>query len=498
MNDVLPPDDVDRRRIHAFAPRTGPGRYVLYWMTAQRRTTFSPALSYAVEAARATNRPLVVFEPLDTHYRWASERMHAFVIGGMKDNQAAFAAAGVTYLPFVAAQATSGRGLLRALARDASVVIADLHPGFRWPTLLERAQRDLPCPLVAIDGCGVLPLHLPTKRYHRAVDFRRLIHKAFAVDPPVFPQQNPLAGYALGQATVDRTLIPTPDLDALSAPGGLADLPIRHDVPAVPDKPGGQVEAERRLAAFFARLERYTERNHPDAEASSGLSPWLHFGHIGAAGIVSRLLDRYRWSPTHMRAENVAKQRGAWGMSEGAEAFLEELVTWRELSFHTAHVDPDGHEVYDGLPAWARASLEEHADDPREAHYDVEILARAQTHDPLWNAAQRELVETGVMHNYLRMLWGKRVLAWTRHPREAFETLVELNNRYALDGRDPNSYGGIGWVFGRHDRPWGPERPIYGKIRYMTSDATRRKLDLKTWYARWGRGEAPPPFSLGR
>jgi deoxyribodipyrimidine photo-lyase len=234
-------------------------------------------------------------------------------------------------------------------------------------------------------------------------------------------------------------------------------------------------------------MGRYTERNHPDEDVASGLSPWLHFGHIGGAQVAWAVLQDQEWSTNRMDPSRFSKQEGAWGLSEGAESFLEEVITWRELSFQTALLQPEDHARFEGLPDWAITSLHEHADDPREHLYSLEELAQGRTSDPLWNAAQRQLAEEGVMHNYLRMLWGKRVLAWTESPEQCFEWLVELNNRYALDGRDPNSYGGIAWVLGRYDRAWGPERPIYGKIRYMTSQSTRRKLRLGDWLERWSR-----------
>jgi deoxyribodipyrimidine photo-lyase len=171
-------------------------------------------------------------------------------------------------------------------------------------------------------------------------------------------------------------------------------------------------------------------------------------------------------------------------MSPGAESFIDELVTWRELGYGFCTHHPD-YERWESLPEWAIETMEEHASDPREHVYTLEEFDRAQTHDELWNAAQRQLVGEGIIHNYLRMLWGKKILEWTAHPRDALDVMVELNNRYAIDGRDPNSYTGIMWVLGRFDRGW-PERAIYGKIRSMSSDSTRRKVTLKAYLERWG------------
>ena len=172
-------------------------------------------------------------------------------------------------------------------------------------------------------------------------------------------------------------------------------------------------------------------------------------------------------------------------MSAGAEAFLDQLVTWRELGFVFCRY-VEGYARFETLPDWARATLEKHARDPREHVYELADLEAARTHDELWNAAQRELREEGRIHNYLRMLWGKKILEWTRSPREALEIAIRLNDRYALDGRDPNSYSGILWCFGRFDRPWAPERPIFGSVRFMSSANTARKLDVGAYLARHG------------
>jgi deoxyribodipyrimidine photo-lyase len=175
---------------------------------------------------------------------------------------------------------------------------------------------------------------------------------------------------------------------------------------------------------------------------------------------------------------------GWWGVSAPAERFLDELVTWRELGFNLTSKRAD-YAAFESLPDWARRSLEHHADDPRDFVYTSDAFERAQTHDPLWNAAQRQLMVEGRIHTYLRMLWGKKILEWSPTPREALTTLVELNNKYALDGRDPNSYSGIFWVLGRYDRPWHPERPVFGVVRYMSSANTARKMRVKNYLRRF-------------
>jgi deoxyribodipyrimidine photo-lyase len=266
----------------------------------------------------------------------------------------------------------------------------------------------------------------------------------------------------------------------------LSALPIDHAVAPVGFR-GGATAAEAALATFIGhRLPRYrTDRNNPDDDVSSGLSPYLHFGHIGAHEVFDAVMTHERWSTRAIAPKATGSRDGWWGASPSAESFLDEFVTWRELGFN-ACVHREDHASYEALPAWARATLDRHAGDPRAYAYSLEDLTHARTHDAVWNAAQRQLTREGRLHNYLRMLWGKKILEWTRSPREALDTMVELNNKYAIDGRDPNSYTGILWVLGRYDRPWAPERPVFGSVRYMSSENTVRKLRMKAYLRKYG------------
>jgi deoxyribodipyrimidine photo-lyase len=220
-------------------------------------------------------------------------------------------------------------------------------------------------------------------------------------------------------------------------------------------------------------------------EATSGLSPYLHFGHISAHEVFARLAHREDWSPDDLAATATGRRRGWWGTSEPAEAFLDQLVTWRELGFNTCAHRPD-FDAFEALPGWALRTLAKHAGDRRPALYRADQLERAQTHDPLWNAGQRQLVREGRLHSYIRMLWGKKILEWSERPEDALAVMIELNNKHALDGRDPNSYSGIFWVLGRYDRPWGPERPVFGTVRYMSSESTARKVRVREYIRRYG------------
>lgn len=479
-----------RVRLVNAAPVAPRGDYVLYWMTSARRTAHNFALDHALALARELARPLLVLEALTASSRWASDRSHAFVLRGMADNRAAFAKARVFYYPYVEPEAKAGRGLVEALAARAAVVVADDFPCFFLPRLLASVAARLKVRCVAVDSNGILPIAAVPREFARAFDFRRFLGKSLAGHALVAPRAEPLKRLSLPdlQPLPRRVLERWPMAsEALlsGAVGALSALPIDHGVRPAPLL-GGSVAARRALARFCSeRLDRYVDaRNHPDEQVTSELSAYLHFGHVSAHEVFESVLAQDELSAKELEPAP-AQKSPFWQLRPGPAAYLEQLVTWRELGYGFCARRPDSYERYESLPEWARRSLSLHAKDPRAVTYSTEELERAETADPVWNAAQRELVETGAMHNYLRMLWGKLVVGWTQNPQAAYELLVELNNKYALDGRNPNSYSGIAWCFGRYDRPWGPERPIYGMIRYMTSESARRKLRMKRYLERW-------------
>jgi deoxyribodipyrimidine photo-lyase len=474
------------------------GDYVLYWMTAFRRPDYNFALQRAVEWARQLKRPLVVLEALRSDYRWASDRLHAFVLRGMIDNARYFEERDVAYYPYVEPAAGAGRGLLARLAERACVVVGDDFPCFFLPRMLQAAARSMPVRMESIDGNGLLPMRAAPKVYTRAFSFRSFLQKN-------------LAGHLLDAPLQDPTEARLPTLDRWPAglekqwprfdttvrditADELRSLPIDHGVPISPIV-GGRAAAQQRIDEFFRRrLDDYSEgRNHPDQDASSGFSPYLHFGHMSVHQVFERLTEREKWTPGKLAEKSRGSREGWWGMSPTAESFLDELVTWREIGFNMCWQD-ENYDQYASLPDWAQATLRKHEKDPRDHIYSLEQFEQAETHDVIWNAAQRQLRREGRMHNYLRMLWGKKILEWTACPRDALEILIELNNKWALDGRNPNSYSGIFWTLGRYDRAWGPERPVFGTIRFMSSDNTARKVRLKEYLKRFG--PAPPQKKL--
>jgi deoxyribodipyrimidine photo-lyase len=474
------------------------GEWVVYWMIAARRATSSFGLERALEWSRALQRPLVVLEPLRAGYEWASERLHRFVLDGMAHNARAFAERGVAYWPYVEPRPGAGKGLLEALAARAALVVTDEFPCFFLPRMVAAAARSLPVRLEVVDSNGLVPLRATPAAFATAFAFRRWLQANLAEHLEAFPLADPLhaadfpAPPDLGRVLATRWPAAADELLA-GDPRALAALPIDHAVGPV-RTPGGSGEARRELASFVAhKLARYGERrNHPDDEGSSGFSPYLHFGHLSAHEVFAAVTGARGWTRARL-SDGADGKRGWYGLDPSAEEFLEQLVTWRELGYGFAWHRSD-HERYESLPDWARATLEENARPGRT--YALEELEKAATHDALWNAAQTELLRTGKLHNYLRMLWGKKILEWSPSPREAFARTIHLNNKYALDGRDPNSYSGISWCLGRFDRPWGPKRPVFGTVRYMSSESTARKLDLADYLERFGpaRPERPEPL----
>ncbi len=467
------------------------GRFVLYWMIANRRRHYNFALQYAAELAAALHRPLVVLEALRCGYPWASDRLHAFVLQGMADNAEAFAGTPVFYYPWVERGPREGRGLLESLAAEACVVVTDDSPAFFLPRMVAAAAARLPVPLLAVDSVGLLPLHVTDAPFPTAHAFRRFLQRTLPAHLQAPPRRDPLAGVALPPAPqlpahILQRWPPAPPELLAATPAALAALPIDHAVGPVPTR-GGARAAREALARFLRdKLPRYHELRHRvEADVTSGLSPYLHFGQISAHQVFEAVAKQDGWradafEPPHARGDRA----GWWGMSAPAEAFLDQLITWRELGQVFQHHRPDAEE-WASLPAWAKATLEAHAGDRRDHLYTLDEFAASATHDPLWNAAQGQLRRAGTIHNYLRMLWGKKILEWSTSPQDALAIMLELNNRFALDGRDPNSTSGITWCLGRFDRPWGPERAIFGTVRYMSSAQTARKMPVEEYIRTW-------------
>ncbi len=424
--------------------------YVLYWMQASQRSEYNHALEYAAEQANARGRPLVVFFGLTEKFPEANERHYAFMLEGLQETGRALEKRGIR---FVIRHQSPAEGAIR-MARRADLAVVDrgyLSVERQWRA---NVAQKIDCPLLQIETNVIVPLEQASpKEEYAARTFRPRINRQF--DKYLVPmKQVPLKKDSL------KLEFESLDLDNLD--GWLARLPLDRGAQRVRTYIGGTGEAKRRLRDFILRkLALYAEmRNDPNVDAVSGMSPYLHFGQI---------------SPLYIALEVLKSGKRA------AAVYLEELIIRRELSMNFVYYNKR-YDRFEGLPEWARRTLKEHERDEREALYSPGQIEEARTADPYWNAAQREMVVTGKMHNYMRMYWGKRIIEWTRKPEDAFRIALHLNNKYELDGRDPNGFAGVAWCFGKHDRAW-PTHPVLGKIRIMKASGLRRKFDADA-YAR--------------
>jgi deoxyribodipyrimidine photo-lyase len=435
-------------------------RYVLYWMQMYKRVDNNHALIYATRRANELKLPLVVYEGLKYYYPWASDRIHTFILEGVEEKRREFEHLGIRYVFYLQKDADAPKNTVAALAKDAALIVTDDYPCFIIPEHNRRIAERAEIPVYAVDSNGIIPMSKFEKEEYAAYTIRPKINKLLERYLKPLPNETVEISSLGIELDCPETLVTADNIASL-----VADCDIDHSVPASRHYKGGTTEGRRRLTKFVDEiLPAYDKaRSKPDRDGSSRLSSYLHFGFL---------------SPLEV-ALAVQKTDAP---QESIDGFLEELIVRRELSFNMTRHNPN-HDSLAALPAWAQKTMREHADDERQITYSLEQLEAGETHDELWNAAQREMVATGEIHNYVRMLWGKNVIAWSPSYEVAFETLVHLNNKYCLDGRDPNSYAGILWCFGKHDRAWF-ERPVFGLIRYMASHSTGKKFDSKK-YIEW-------------
>ena len=421
---------------------------VVYWMQQSQRAEWNHALEFAIRQANDMALPVVVVFALTDAYPEANERHYAFMLEGLAETAARLRARGIGFR-LLRGDPTA---VVPEAARGAAMLVMD-----RGYLRIQRAWREkiaaaAGCRVVQVESDVVVPVETayPKEAYTAAV-LRPKIHRVLAEHLcPLVPTQVRVA--APPALMGDKTL----DADAI-----LAQLRVDRSVGRTAAFRGGRSAASALLDEFIAtRLRHYAEkRNEPALDMVSHMSPYLHFGQVSPLEIALRM-----------------KEVGA---DENTASFLEELIVRRELAMNFTHYCPD----YDSmrcLPNWAMATLDNHATDHRPYVYSRGVLEGAATHDPYWNAAQMEMVQTGKMHNYMRMYWGKKIIEWSATPEEAFDTALTLNNRHQLDGRDPNSFAGVAWCFGKHDRPW-TERAIFGTVRYMNDAGLRRKFDMDAY-----------------
>ena len=440
-----------RVTVRRNSPPDPEGRCVVYWMQRAQRAVDNPALDVAVEAGNALRKPVVAFLGLVPFYPHANLRHYAFLAEGIPDlaHRLARRGAGFVLRRYPDHQLTRFCEEVRP-----SLVVGDENP-LREPERWRQVAADrLRVPLWTVDADVIVPSKLLGKEQYAA----RTIRPRLRAYLPEFlvPLANPQAEIPWGYPK-EVTALP-PDADILKG------FPIDRSVQPVSTFRGGTEAALRALSRFIReRLTGYAkERNKPEVDGTSHLSPYLHFGQIGPHTVA-------------------LAARNADTPSADREAFLEELIVRRELAVNFVRYNPRYDRLASSEP-WALRTLEEHRRDEREYTCSARQLENAETHDPLWNAAQKQMVVGGWMHGYVRMYWAKKILEWMPSAEEAYDLAVRLNDRYELDGRDPNGYAGIAWAIGgKHDRAWGTERPVYGKIRYMSYQSTSRKFDSKKY-----------------
>ncbi|MGE5177126.1 MAG: deoxyribodipyrimidine photo-lyase [Hyphomicrobiales bacterium] len=434
------------------------GRAVVYWMQRAQRGVDNPALNVAIETGNRLGLPVAVHFGLHPGYPRANARHYAFLLDGVEETARRCEARGAAF----AFRPYPDHSILRFCDEvGAAVLIGDENPLREPESWRAAAARRLTIPFLTVDADVIVPSSHFEREEWAARTLRPKITK-------LLPRYLVAVGNPRARTAWPRGRKPaSAPIDAASL---LATLPLDRGAAPVPGARGGAGAARRALRRFLARgLARYHEdRNDPARDGTSRLSAYLHFGQIGPHTVA--LAVRRAKAPRAAR-----------------EAYLEELIVRRELAVNFALRNP-AYDSFASAPAWARASLAKHAKDPRPHRYDEAALEAAATHDPLWNAAQTEMAATGRMHGWLRMYWAKKILEWTESAEAAYSIAVRLNDRYLLDGRDPNGYAGIAWaIAGKHDRPWAPDKPVIGLLRPMTAAGAARKFDVGAAIARIAR-----------
>lgn len=421
--------------------------YVLYWMQSAQRAECNHALEYAVRQANALRKPLMVVAIITEDFPEANERHYQFMLEGLRETKDMLAKRGIQM--FI--KKGSPEKEMLVLSSLAALIVVD-----RGYLRIERAWRayladNATCSVYQVETNVIVPVQTASlKEEYAARTLRPKINRqlhTFAV---------PLAEESINQSSIDICLpFETFDVEDISI--ALARLNVDKTVKPVDGYVGGTSRAKALLEDFVAhKLQGYAEwKNDPSLDYQSNLSPYLHFGQISPLYIYLRLAQ----VPEDVRG-----------------VFLEELIVRRELSMNFVYYN-NHYDDYESFPAWAKATLDKHRNDSRPYRYTRTVLEEARTHDRYWNAAQLEMVLTGKMNGYMRMYWGKMILEWSATPQEAYQTAITLNNRYNLDGRDPNAFAGIAWCFGKHDKPW-QEREIFGTVRYMNAAGLERKFDM--------------------
>ena len=447
----------DRIRKLNEQPFRKDAKYVLYWAQMNRRVDSNHALDYAIELANQRDLPVLVYEGLTCSYPFANDRFHTFLLEGVPDTERRLRELGIGYVFYSRRTRADANQALYHLAKDAAAVVTDDYPTFEAARHNASVPPKLEIPYYAVDSSCVVPMSRIEQRQYAAYAIRPKIHKLLPKYLKTTPPIRVARKFPGETHKLHTRVLPA------SIPGLVASCEIDHSVKPSLAFHGGSRAGHRRLQHFLDHnLGRYArDKNEPSAHASSNLSPYLHFGHISS-------LEAALAARAHAEEHKLV-----------ADEFLEELIVRRELAFNFARYTSP-FDSLDALPAWAHVTLAKHDRDSRPYTYTREQLERGETHDLLWNAAQKELLLRGTIQGYYRMYWGKKIIEWTSTHQEALEAMIDFHDRYALDGRDPNTYANILWCFGLHDRPF-VERPIFGQVRYMSYDGMKRKTDVAAY-----------------
>ncbi|HTA42411.1 MAG TPA: deoxyribodipyrimidine photo-lyase [Bryobacteraceae bacterium] len=428
--------------------------YVLYWCQMNRRAESNHALAHAAEIANENGLPLLVYEGLTFGYKAANDRLHTFILEGVSDVASGVKRAGAGYVFHNRATRRQSNNVLYRLAARARCVVTDDYPAFIAAEHNLSVPAKIGVPFIAVDSSCVVPMSVHDKCAYGAYTIRPRIRQRLK------DFLRPVATVSVKRRW-DPRLLPS-DLRNPESPNA-AGCDIDHSVAPSISFTGGSAAARKRLKTFLETgLRRYAkDSRQPSLHATSGLSPYLHFGHISSLEVALAVRD---YAKEHRLI---------------ADEFLEQLIVRRELAFNFARFTSDV-ESLGSLPEWCKKTMSKHAADARAYTYTPGQLERAETHDALWNACQKELLIRGTIHGYYRMYWGKKIMEWSPTYGQALKVMIHLHDVYALDGRDPNTYANILWCFGLHDRPWA-ERPVFGQIRYMSLDGMRRKTDVAAY-----------------
>lgn len=429
--------------------------FVIYWMQSSQRTEYNHALEQAIIEANKLEKPLLVYFGLTDNYKEANQRHYYFMLEGLKEVKEELEKRNIKMLikhilPEIGALEMSSLAALMVVDRGY------LRNERRWREYLARNAN---CKVIQVETNVIVPIEeVSLKEEYSAATIRNKISRL--LEDQIVPLSQRTCAFSSIDIDITFNGKPMDEFDIEDIDGAITRLNIDKTVKEVNYYKGGTSRAKYLLENFIKyKLDSYNKlKNHPGEDYSSNLSPYLHFGQISPLYIYIELMEI-----------NIVDKK----------AFLEELIIRRELSMNFVYYNND-YDSYECIPNWAKISLDKHKEDPRDFIYSLEELEKAKTHDIYWNAAQREMMITGKMHGYMRMYWGKKILEWSSTPQEGYNKTIYLNNKFLLDGRDPNGYAGVAWCYGKHDRPWG-ERNIFGMIRYMNDKGLKRKFEMNKY-----------------